>query len=58
MANNNAYLRVKLAQLEAQKAALRAELKRIAEKHKAYSEQLVDEPEEPTSTEPDSGTED
>lgn len=43
MNNNNAYIRVKLAQLEAQEATLLAELDRISERHKAYSEQLVAE---------------
>lgn len=43
MKNNNAYIKVKLAQLDARKEQLQNELKELAKRRKAYSEQLVDE---------------
>ena len=42
--NNNEYIKVKLAQLDARKTQLQSELKELAERRKAYSAQLVDEP--------------
>lgn len=44
MTNNNAYIQVKIDQIDAQKKKLRAEIKRLDERRKAYAEQRVDEP--------------
>lgn len=43
MSNNNAYIKVKLAQIDTRKEALQKELKELATRRKAYTEQLVDE---------------
>lgn len=52
--SNDAYIKVKLDQIDEQKKALRAQLKALDAKRKAYSEQLVDE----TDPDPQTGDED
>lgn len=42
--SNNAYINAKLAQIDEQKKALRAQIKQLDERRKGYTEQLVDEP--------------
>lgn len=49
MTNNNAYLKVKIDQIDAQKKKLRAEIKRLDDRRKAYDAQRVDE----TTAQPD-----
>jgi hypothetical protein len=46
--NNNGYLKVKIAQIDAQRKTLQAELKQLGERRKAYEAQLVDEPQPET----------
>ncbi|KTR77436.1 hypothetical protein NS234_07470 [Microbacterium oxydans] len=45
MSNNNEYLKIKIAQLEARKAAIEEELIGLDERLEAYTDQFVDEPE-------------
>ncbi|MFD8769552.1 hypothetical protein [Microbacterium oxydans] len=45
MSNNNEYLKIKIAQLEARKAAIEEELTGLDERLESYTDQLVDEPE-------------
>lgn len=41
--NNNAYIKVKIDQIDARKKQLQAESKQLNERRKAYADQLVDE---------------
>lgn len=44
MSNNNEYLKIKIAQLEARKAAIEEESVVLDERIESYTAQLVDEP--------------
>lgn len=52
--SNNAYIKVKVAQIDEQKKGLRAQLKALDAKRRGYTDQLVDE----TDPDPQTGDDD
>jgi len=50
MTDNNAYIKVKIAQIDAQKTALRKQIAELDKRKKAYTDQLVTDQKSETQT--------